>query len=341
MTDFRGIGGTSATLKALLQDRMELPDGVTNAPVTIGPPPFSSQDNDPHKETPRVNLFLYRVTENGFLQNQQIPGQELPGYGHPPLSVNLHYLVTAYGNSQLQPDAAQLYDETIAHWLLGSAMRVLHDVPIITDRTLTLRAPSGRTVLDPSLQGDYEHVKLSLEPLSLEDVTKVWTALTLRYRVAAGYVVTVIQIQSTRPRSFPRPVGQPISPVIPPLPTDPPSPGPMVYVPLIQTPTITSVSVVRPPDPTEQPLPYARIRDTLVLGGTSLSGPVTTVSIGDVVAPAANADPTASRSRCPTRLCRPDRSRPTSNCSPARAWSTWSSPTRRCLARGSAPTRRC
>ena len=55
MSDFRGIGGTSATLKTLLTDRMELPDGIASVPVTIGPPPFSSKDVDPRQEEPRRN----------------------------------------------------------------------------------------------------------------------------------------------------------------------------------------------------------------------------------------------------------------------------------------------
>ena len=101
MSDFRAIGGVSATLQTLLTDRMELPNGVGGVPVTVGLPPFTAKDNEPHREDPRVNLFLYRVSENGYLQNQEIPGRGAGnGYGHPPLSLNLHYLVTAYGNVQ-------------------------------------------------------------------------------------------------------------------------------------------------------------------------------------------------------------------------------------------------
>lgn len=288
MSDFRAIGGVSATLQALLLDRMELPDGVSSAPVTVGPPPFSAKDNDPHKEEPSVNLFLYRVTENGHLQNQEIPGRGTPGaYGHPPLSLNLHYLVTAYGNKDVSGGAAPpIFDDTTAHFLLGSAMRVLHDVPIVTESVIKVRPPSGTMVLHESLRDELEHVKLSLEPLTLEDITKVWTALALRYRLSAAYVVNVVQIESRRPRRFPRPVGQPASATTPPLPSDPPSPGPMVYVLTIQTPTITEVKVRRVGETIEQPFAYARIGDTLVLRGTSLSGPVTKVGFGDVLVPA-------------------------------------------------------
>jgi len=296
MSDFHAIGGVSATLRTLLLDRMEMPDGMTFVPitglktvsVTIGPPPFTAKDNEPRLEEPRVNLFLYRVSENGYLQNQEIPGRGSPAaYGHPPLSLNLHYLLTAYGNVLVNQEAIPpAYDDLDAHFLLGSAMRVLHDVPVVSDRMTTVRAPSGGLVLDATLRDGFERVKLTLEPLTLEDITKVWSALVLRYRLSAAYVVNVVQIESRRARTFPRPVGQPASGITPPLPGDPPTPGPMVYVRTIQTPTVTTVTVRRAGETTEQPFPYARVRDTIVLRGTSLSGPITNVGLGDIVVPA-------------------------------------------------------
>jgi len=298
VADFHAIGGASATLRTLLADRMDFPDGVTPI-VTVGPPAFSTKDVNPRREDPRVNVFLYRVTENAFLQNQQIPGRELSGYGHPPLSVNLHYLVTAYGNAQVPDDHDALFDDTIAHYLLGSAMRVLHDTPIVTEQLLTIRAPSGREILDTSLRGEFEQVKLTLEPLTLEDVTKVWTALGLRFRLSAAYVANVVQIESERQRTYPRPVGRPLSPLDPPLPTDPPAPGPMVYVPTLQTPTITDLHVVLAPGGAEQAYPYARVGDTLALMGTALSGLVTEVWVGDLSITAGTAKPTRVEAALP------------------------------------------
>src|SRR2546428_5348482 len=133
MADFHALGGVSATLRTLLIDRMEMPGGMATVPtakhvtvpITIGPPPPVPKDADPPQpEAPRINLFLYRVTENGYLQNQEIPGRGAAGaYGHPPLSLNLHYLLTAYGNVKTNADATPaVFDELDAHFLLGSAM---------------------------------------------------------------------------------------------------------------------------------------------------------------------------------------------------------------------------
>ena len=180
MSNYLAIGGVSATLQTLLRDRMEippLPSGDPSIPITIGTP---ADDDD--TDAPRINLFLYQVTENSSLKNQEIPGHGHPAaYGRPPLSLNLHYLITAYGASA--GSDGDFADETLAHYLLGSAMRVLHDYPVIIE---ALETGDSQPILDPSLQDEFERVKLYLEPLSLEDATQVWTALTLPYRLAAG-----------------------------------------------------------------------------------------------------------------------------------------------------------
>jgi hypothetical protein len=289
MSDFRAIAGVSATLQALLYDRMERPPGVADVQVTIGPPRFAANEGAPVKEDERVNLFLYRVTESAWLENQEPPGRGSSGYGFPPLSLNLHYLLSAYGNEAVnQFGANNFYDDKIAHALLGSAMRVLHEYPIVTEQIVTTRAPSGLRILDSSLRAEQERVKVTLEPLTLEDVSKIWTALTLRYRLSAAYAVNVVQIESRRPRTFPRPVGEPVS-RYPPPPGAPPEPGPNVRVFTIRPPTLTDLRVRRAGGAEEQPYPYARLGDTLVLRGAALSGGETVVSIGEVDVPVAGA----------------------------------------------------
>lgn len=286
MADFRAIGGVSTTLQTLLRDRLELPGGLPSPTITIGPPPFALHSNAPQAENPRLNIYLYRVTENGYLQNQEIPGRGTRGaFGRPPLSLNLHYLITAYGNRALPQDATA-FDDSDAQVLLGNAMRVLHDFPVVTAALATVRPPSGTQILHDSLRDEFDRLKTTLEPMTLEDLTKVWTALSLRMRLGAAYVVNVIQIESRRSPTFPRPVGQPVSSLVPPLPNDAPTPGPMVYVFPIQAPAIADVRVRRAGGSADLTPAYARIGDTLILRGSSLAGPVTSVAFGDVEVPA-------------------------------------------------------
>lgn len=268
MSDFQAIGGVSATLQTLLKDRMELPPDVQTVKITVSTP--RARENEPVSEDPRLNLFLYRVTENSSLKNQEIPGHGHPGtYGQPPLSLDLHYLITAYG-SKADGDLA---NEMLAHYVLGSAMRVLHDYPVITDKLATTKAGAAKqTILDKSLIGEFEQVKLCLQPLSLEDLSKVWTALTIPYRLSIAYMVSVIQIESQRERRYPRPVGEP------------PAAGPRLHVVTFRSPQIQAIGVYRADDQKKQerPYPYVRIGDTLMIRGLNLAGETTRVVIGNV-----------------------------------------------------------
>jgi hypothetical protein len=254
MSGFAAIGGVTQTLRNLLADRLDSPPNLIPpladpAPVSVGIPPGGEGDDT---TTPRINLFLYRVTQNGYLANQEIPGHGANGtaYGHPPLALDLHYLLTAYGTSE-SGTVPPLADEKWAHYLLGSAMRVLHDHAIIGE---DLEDSLGNQILDTALQGAYERVKLTLDPLTLEDVAKVWTALNRPYRLSAAYEVRVVQIESTRAVGHPRPVAPP------------PPAGPRVVAVAAGSPRIAEVHAAGTPGP------YARAGDTLVLTGTDLGG---------------------------------------------------------------------
>jgi hypothetical protein len=185
MSDYRAIAGVSSTLQTLLTDFMTAPPDITLAPPDV---PVDG------KSGKRINLYLYLVAENAYLKNQEIPGQGYPGdYGHPPLSLNLHYLLTAYGEKESSPDS-----DLMAQQLLGDAMRVLHDFAIITP---------AMGILDPSLVGEFERIKITMHPSSVEELAKIWTALPkANFRRSASYEVSVVQIESTLPRRRALPV---------------------------------------------------------------------------------------------------------------------------------------
>ena len=268
------VSAAGLTLQALLADRVEHPNGNSSpVPVTLG---FPGPDRDPQGvvvDEPRINLFLYQVVENCFLQNQEIPGHGHPAaYGHPPLSLDLRFLLTAFGNQ----DSGVFFDETPAHLLLGSAMQVLHDNAIITGSLVTRRPPTGRLILDPALRDEFESLKVTIHPLGLEDLSNIWTALELSYRLTVAYEVSVVQIESDQPRRRPRPVGEL------------PGGGPRVFLVPLQRPNLSSIGVRRADDPpgTERSVPFARVGDTLILHGSRLSGGGLVVQIGRLSIPA-------------------------------------------------------
>jgi hypothetical protein len=156
------IGLVSESLKNLLEAEMS-----PSSPVTLlSPADASSQQS-------RVNLFLYWLCPNPQLRNQipmadpNDPAQLVA----PPLILNLYYMLTTYAPLDPQLGLAD------AHTIMAEAMRVLHENPIV---------PQGR--LEPGLnQGE---VKVTLHCADVEELSKVWTALTKDFRLSAIYEVS-------------------------------------------------------------------------------------------------------------------------------------------------------
>lgn len=185
MADFTAIAAVSRTLRTLLQDRLQ-----SGAAVTIAPPDQTIAGFD----ASRVNLYLMQVLENAALKNDQGPLRGHPAsYGRPPLSLNLRYMLTSYSDSETQSES-----DITAQEILGDAVQVLHEFGNRLD-TLTqinLAPPAqNEPILDPSLAQEVERLKITLHPSTLEDVTKIWSALSEEnFRRSVVYEVTVVQI---------------------------------------------------------------------------------------------------------------------------------------------------
>jgi hypothetical protein len=191
------IAAVSRTLRTLLLDRMVTPAAVTLAPPDVTVTGITGR---------RVNLYLFQVLENAELKNQDLPGMGHPAaYGRPPLSVNLRYLLTTHSELETQPDA-----DVNAQTALGDAMRVLHHFANLVDGLAIVNPAAGTVgdpVLDPVLREEYERVRLVLHPSTLEDITKLWSALSEgNFRRSVVYDVTVVQIETVEPRPRPQPV---------------------------------------------------------------------------------------------------------------------------------------
>lgn len=139
-----------------------------------------------------VNLLLYRVDVNAAWRNQALPSQIRPGEnGPPPLALNLEYLITAYGEEDR---------EDVAQFILGQAMRFLHDYPFIPRQRFELALP------DAKVHEQIERVKITPRSLSIDDMSKLWTVFQTQYRISAAYLATVVLIDSRVPAHSALPV---------------------------------------------------------------------------------------------------------------------------------------
>lgn len=212
MAGINGLQRVTLTLTNLLADRMQR----TDAAITFGIPRTGLTGT-----RSRLNIFLYQVRENPAFRNDEDPRRTVPGtLGSPPLALELSYILTSYGlgtaTIQGVPNTtpADSVAELDAQELLADAMRVLHDVPIITARTPRINPPGGN-LLDDALQKEYEAVRITPRSLTLDDLSRLWTALKEDYQRSAAYEISVVRIESTRSQNANPPVLQRMIPVSP------------------------------------------------------------------------------------------------------------------------------
>lgn len=169
MSQSTAIGMVSESLRNLLEGEMVL---SPKPEVTILAPDESGSEH-------RVNLFLYKVQENPTLKNMDwqvkpgSPNQLVP----PPLSLNLFYLMTAYKQNDPQTGNSQ------AHEILGDAMRVFYENSIVP-----------YVYLSEGLKDSKEQIRIMLNTLDLDELSKVWATFTKAFRLSVLYEVSVVQL---------------------------------------------------------------------------------------------------------------------------------------------------
>jgi hypothetical protein len=194
MSNATAVAAVTLTLQAILGSSVPADPGLTDTTVTTLPPDKARGNNNANQ----LNLFLYQVLPNPAWRNMNMPGQVIAGEtGSPPLPLTLHYLITAFGrdNDTVQP---------FSHQLLGKAMSVLYDHALLGPDEI--RAATAASLPTSDLDRQVERVRITLQPLSLEEISKLWTGLATQYRLSVSYEVSVALIESTQPSRTPLPV---------------------------------------------------------------------------------------------------------------------------------------
>lgn len=202
MAGVNGLQRVTLTLGNLLLDRMERRNEVV---ISYGLPRSGIATTGP-----RLNIFLYHVKENPAFRNDEDPRRAVMGqYGSPPLALELGYMLTSYSHNATIPGAPtttppESLNELDAQAILTDAINVLHETPIITRNTSKLSSPGP--VLDPALQFEFEALRVTPRQLTLDEMTKLWTALKEDYQRSVAYEVSIIRIESRRPAVSSAPV---------------------------------------------------------------------------------------------------------------------------------------
>lgn len=165
----------------------------------------------------QVNIYLYQVTPNLGYRNMDLPARGYSGnvVTKQQLGLDLHYLMTAYSEKDK--------DELAAHKLMGEVTRLLHENPILTRDMLQELIDEADTnpgnlpqnlgsvaqdIATSDLAEQVELVKLTMQMLSLEDMTKLWSSFfkTGTYRISVAYRATVVLIDGKHEAATAMPV---------------------------------------------------------------------------------------------------------------------------------------
>ena len=171
MSNALAIAAATATLKRILEqgiahdpDDTEMNDAV----VTILPLDKARGNNTANQ----LNVFLYQIQRNAAWVNTG-PPQQVSRAGETgflaPLPLNLWYLLTAFGRNDDSDNSAQPF----GHHVLGKAMSILHDHPVLSAEDIQAATHSILPASD--LDRQIERIRITQQPLSVEEIYRLWT----------------------------------------------------------------------------------------------------------------------------------------------------------------------
>lgn len=184
------VAAITALLKRLLDN--EIVRQFAHAPVgdvlvTALPPDRIQLGTE---ERAQLNLYLYRVTPNSTRQPLGSLGQRADSAARLPLALDLHYLLAAYGEKELQADV-----------LLGCAAQLFHEHPVLSLSTLRteLALTQSSASSDPLLETIASSTQLEQIPplrllpefLSVDDLARLWASWQAHARPALTYRVSM------------------------------------------------------------------------------------------------------------------------------------------------------
>jgi hypothetical protein len=268
MSTALAIASVTAVLKDLLNNSLidhDVSSSVGNVLVTALPPDRIATGDA--NEKAQLNIFLYQVTPNQGWRNVGLPSRNQNGdrLTNPPLALDLHYMLSAYGAKDLHTEI-----------LLGYGMQLLHETPVLTRDAIRRSLgpsfpvtgglpPELANLFTSGLADQVEQIKIAPLSLTTEEISRLWTAFQARYRPTAAYQVSVVLVESRQSVRTPLPVR-----------------SRAIYVVPFQQPTIDrllSKSTPAAPAVADQPILTGY---TLVIQGSNLRSEDTVVTLGDL-----------------------------------------------------------
>jgi hypothetical protein len=127
-----------------------------------------------------LSVWLYRIARDDNLLNHPPRRVAFDRMESRPLPLRLHYLMTPIvSRDEMGPGPS------LEQSIIGKVLQTLHDHPLL----------AGAFLRD-DLAGTGAQLAVRLEPLGLEEITRVWDALEESYQLCISYEVSVIMLAS-------------------------------------------------------------------------------------------------------------------------------------------------
>jgi len=174
---YTALRATSQTIRKFIEARFQA-DSLLSSFFSGGGMVVSLSTPEEMNEKPAegLSIWLYRVIRDDQRLNDPpvrlSPTELLP----PPLPLRLHYLITPVTSQRFgDPETEQI--------ILGKVLQVFYSHPIL--RGIDLQAEFSGTEVE---------LRMRLEPMSLEEITRVWEGLEGSYQLSVSYEVSVVNI---------------------------------------------------------------------------------------------------------------------------------------------------
>lgn len=196
MSNFLAIATVSAVLQRLLTPVARA--AVTGAEVWV-------DRSDVKRQKDGINIYFYRHAIDSVSRNEDLPARRGDGTlaNRPKVAASLHYLLTFHGKD----------DALVPQRLLGATLAALHTRPLITAALIEAvtdesQQPSGAhryLAFNDLLEAD-ELVRVSPDPMSLDELSKLWSVFFQSpYQLSATYVASAVLLEETLETPLPAP----------------------------------------------------------------------------------------------------------------------------------------
>lgn len=184
---YRSINATTLTLVDLLATRFIADpllrpffDGNLGGSLVVSA--RTPQEMIDHDEG-GLSIWLYHIARDPELLNMPPRRIGPDTWEQRPLPLRLHYLMTPVVNGTDNGGN----DPGLEQFIIGKVLQTLHDTPALHG-----------SMLRGELVGSGASLAVRLEPMGLEEITRVWDALESSYQLCVSYEVSLVLVASDK-----------------------------------------------------------------------------------------------------------------------------------------------